>query len=122
MDLVLLIINSREFLDDFRYEDMGSIFIDPDNDGDLDLYVVSGGVECQKGDKILQDRIYLNDGSGNFSRGFSVFYFPRCMIAVELLQPLTLIKMVDWNYLLVVEWFPGNYPKSQILCVKKYWS
>ena len=38
---------------------MGSIFIDPDNDGDLDLYVVSGGVECNQGEAILKDRLYL---------------------------------------------------------------
>ena len=48
---------------------MGSLFIDFDRDGDLDLYVVSGGVECEPGDALLRDRLYINDGIGNFEKG-----------------------------------------------------
>jgi hypothetical protein len=34
----------------------------------LDLYVVSGGYSYLPDDLLLQDRLYLNDGKGNFRK------------------------------------------------------
>ena len=50
------------------FTDADALFADFDGDGDVDLYVVSGGYnEYAETDQSLQDRIYLNDGKGKFS-------------------------------------------------------
>ncbi|RLD29084.1 MAG: hypothetical protein DRI75_04620 [Bacteroidetes bacterium] len=59
------------FNNDANHEDMESVFIDIDNDNDNDLYVVSGGSEFNERSNKLKDRIYINDGSGNFSKANS---------------------------------------------------
>lgn len=58
---------SRVFAAHADSEDMGALLFDSDGDGDLDLYVVSGGNECEAKADRLQDRLYLNDGRGRFS-------------------------------------------------------
>ena len=56
------------FKDDRKYEDLESVFYDADGDGDQDLYVVSGGTEWTVGDPHYIDRLYINDGTGQFSK------------------------------------------------------
>ena len=56
------------WLNDLHYEDMAAVWLDADLDGDLDLYVVSGGAESEPGGALLEDRLYLNDGKANFTK------------------------------------------------------
>lgn len=49
-------------------EDMGIELLDVDGDKDLDLFVVSGGNEFNENDKALQDRLYINNGKGKFTK------------------------------------------------------
>ena len=51
------------------YEDIDALFVDINNDGLTDLYVVSGGNEYLKNDFHYTDRIYLNQGNGIFKKG-----------------------------------------------------
>jgi enediyne biosynthesis protein E4 len=59
-----------DFKQDELATDTDAVFMDIEKDGDLDLIVSSGGYEYLPNDLMLQNRVYINDGKGNFKKSF----------------------------------------------------
>ena len=59
---------TSDFIKDIFYEDVDATAFDIENDGDLDLYVMSGGGDRYENEVYLEDRIYINDGKARFKR------------------------------------------------------
>ena len=74
------VANTLVFTEDKESEDTDVVFVDVDNDGDDDLLVASGGYEFSSADFALADRLYLNDGSGNFKKSS---YFPSKLMSTS---------------------------------------
>ena len=52
--------------EDKGHTNTNALFFDADGDGDMDLYLVSGGADYPQGSGNYQDRLFENDGRGNF--------------------------------------------------------
>ncbi|MEM1215748.1 MAG: VCBS repeat-containing protein, partial [Bacteroidota bacterium] len=77
-------IKVSAFINDARYEDVSAATIDFDGDGDRDLYIASGGSAANELDKLLEDRLYLNNGNMDFRRiPISLPHTNASVIAVE---------------------------------------
>jgi enediyne biosynthesis protein E4 len=83
--------NHELFEEDKASEDTASEFFDVDNDGDEDLYVCSGGNEFSSNAPALIDRLYINDGKGNFSKGHQL------LPAQSAFESTSTIKSADYD-------------------------
>ena len=89
-------------------EDMGSVFIDIDGDLDLDLYVVSGGNDFEQNDPALKDRLYINDGEGNFSIASQTLDIP--LANGSRVVPCDFDSDGDMDLFVAGRQVPGKYP------------
>jgi hypothetical protein len=100
------------FRDDINCTDADAIFFDADNDGDKDLYVASGGyLDYVKWDKALQDRLYLNNGSGRFTR--TLGSLPQMLNSKSCVCTADFDKDGDLDLFVGGYVMPGEYPKPQ---------
>lgn len=60
-------LKQHDFEKTARAEHTKTLLFDADQDGDLDLYLTSGSVELSAFSDFLFDRLFFNDGKGNFS-------------------------------------------------------
>jgi enediyne biosynthesis protein E4 len=100
------------FTDDFDCTDADVMFFDADMDGDQDLYIVSGGYhDYKKNDKSLQDRLYLNNGSGKFTKTIDalplMFNSKSCVRAADFDRDGDIDLFVGGRVM------PGEYPLPQ---------
>ncbi len=94
-----------------KYEDTGAAFVDVDGDSDLDLYVASGGGGDFEGqEQLLQDRLYINDGRGNFELAQNSL--PKIASSTMSIAPMDWDKDGDMDLFVGGRTTPGKYPIS----------
>ena len=96
---------------DKQSEDSDAAFFDANGDGYPDLYVCSGGyANYLQEDPLLQDRLYLNDGKGNFRK--SINSLPK------MYSSKSCVRVTDFNGDGHMDLFvggrvvPGRYPET----------
>ena len=92
-------------------EDMGAVMLDVDGDRDLDLYVVSGSVECEAGASELADRLYLNQGNGHF-RLAADGALPKCFDSGSTVTAADFDRDGDLDLFIGGRVIPGRYPET----------
>lgn len=93
---------------DKNYEDLGAAFADFNGDKHLDLYVSSGGYEFKEQSPMYQDRVYLNDGAGNFTRDSNII--PENLTSSSCVKPMDFDGDGDTDIFVGGRLIPGSYP------------
>jgi enediyne biosynthesis protein E4 len=99
---------SEAFEKDKGFEDLDALIFDANGNGHNDIYVVSGGNEFKPGSEMLQDRLYINDGKGNFTRDVNAL--PKMLDSGSKVYKADFDKDGKDELLVLGRLVPGNYP------------
>ncbi|EDP71168.1 ASPIC/UnbV domain protein [Flavobacteriales bacterium ALC-1] len=102
--------NENLFEKDKAYNDNNALFFDADRDGDLDLYVASGNYSQTEDSPLLQDRLYINNGKGNFTKG----QLPKMLSVTKAITASDYDNDGDQDLFVGGRVVPGKYPNSPI--------
>jgi hypothetical protein len=91
------------------WKDAGLTILDADGDGDQDLYACSGGYESQPYTAGYQDRLYINDGAGNFTADTSAL--PKNFTSKSCVRAADFDHDGDADLFIGGRVFPWNFPK-----------
>jgi len=94
---------------DAGFEDGGAVFFDADSDGDQDLFVCSGGSEYKVGATAYLDRLYINNGEGQFSKAKNT---PTYKVSTNVVLPFDYDKDGDLDLFVGGRQQPGAYGKN----------
>ncbi|HMX03146.1 MAG TPA: VCBS repeat-containing protein [Chitinophagales bacterium] len=95
---------------DSAYEDVDAAWIDVDNDGDSDLFVVSGGNEYPAGSRYYQSRLYLNMSNGRYVNANQLL--PESLQAHSVVRTCDFDNDGDMDIFLGGGVVAGSYPLS----------
>lgn len=111
--------DSQPWSIDKSSEDLGALFFDIDGDNDMDLYIASGGSEFKQGDKLLKDRLYLNNGYGNFQKDASAV--PNIYYSSQTVKSSDIDNDGDLDLFVGTRVVPGKYitPASSVILINE---
>ncbi len=101
--------NKNLFNQDKQFNDNNALFFDADNDKDMDLYVATGNYSLDANNPLQQDRLYINDGTGNFSKSNML---PKILTVTKAIASSDFDNDGDQDLFVGGRVIPSKYPNT----------